>query len=243
MALFENFKKVIFGNNVNLFFTRQIQFLRRYGGCDFFCRSKYLGISLLGHGVLFFIFSVSFGSNPSLIKYPVVNFRGSVLTNLDLKYFSRGNTFTPSSSAKINVASRKPGVAAVVKIRQPRAFFTGDSLKPALPAGVNNDKLVFFDKAVFPQSAKIKPVIMFYPRLPPYFNIYFQDRQVVHIELLFNISSGRPATSIAIKRKISSGNLEADLLSIRYISQYLFIQRLRFRPDSWQSVKIDLSTK
>lgn len=243
MTLFENYKKVVSGNIVNLSFFGRMRFLRRYGGGDFFCRSKYLAISLLGHAVLFFMFSFSFGPKPSLIEYPVVNFRGSVLTDLDLKYFSPAHTFTLSPRGNIIDVRHKPAAAVAAKISEPGTFFAADSVKPAMPAGFKNDKPVFFEKAVLPESAKIKPVIMFYPKLPPYFNIYFQDRQMVHIELLFNISGDRPATAITVKRKVSSGNLEADLLSIRYISQYLFIQRLRFRPDSWESVKIDLSTK
>jgi len=46
-----------------------------------------------------------------------------------------------------------------------------------------------------------------------------------------------------IKRKISSGNLEVDLLTMRYIGHYLFIQQKRFTPNNWQTVKIDLSEK
>lgn len=84
---------------------------------------------------------------------------------------------------------------------------------------------------------------MFYPRLPHYFNLYFRHRQAAHIELMFNISASATASSIIIKRKISSGNLEVDLLSIRYIGNYLFIEQSRFPHNTWQTVKIDLSTK
>jgi hypothetical protein len=90
---------------------------------------------------------------------------------------------------------------------------------------------------------KKEAVIMFYPQLPYNFLIYFQDRQLVHIELMYNIISRDSANSIIIKRKISSGNLEVDLLSMRYIGHYLFIQQDAFAPNIWQTVKIDLSTK
>jgi hypothetical protein len=83
---------------------------------------------------------------------------------------------------------------------------------------------------------------MFYPRLPYHFALYFKDRQTVHIELMFQVISGAQRNSILVKRRVSSGNLEADLLSMRYISRYLFIQQRGFAPNKWQTVKIDLST-
>jgi hypothetical protein len=56
------------------------------------------------------------------------------------------------------------------------------------------------------------------------------------------VISGDKRNSILVKRRISSGNLEADLLSMRYISRYLFMQQRGFVPNKWQTVKIDLST-
>ncbi len=85
--------------------------------------------------------------------------------------------------------------------------------------------------------------MMLYPRLPYDFSLYFRDRQAAHIELAFNIKTAGNREEVAIKRKISSGNLEADLLSMRYISHYLFIQKTRFAPGVWQSVKIDLAAR
>ena len=84
---------------------------------------------------------------------------------------------------------------------------------------------------------------MFYPRLPPYFSLYFKDRQVAHMELMFKITSSLKNSSISIKRKISSGNLEADLLCMRYINHYLFVQQGIFTSGDWQAVKIELSAK
>jgi hypothetical protein len=84
---------------------------------------------------------------------------------------------------------------------------------------------------------------MLYPKLPHHFLIYFKDRQRVHIELMFNIMTKAMINTILIKRKVSSGNLEADLLSMRYMSHYLFIQQSKFIPDKWQTVKIDLWAK
>jgi hypothetical protein len=94
---------------------------------------------------------------------------------------------------------------------------------------------------LFVKPQQKESVLVFHPLLPYQLQLYFKDRQTVHIELMFNIISGRENKAIVVKRKISSGNLEADLLSLRYISHYLFIQRARFQPNNWQTVKIDLS--
>jgi hypothetical protein len=82
---------------------------------------------------------------------------------------------------------------------------------------------------------------MFYPHLPYNFLLYFADRQAVHIELMYNISPGAHSPVLSLKRKISSGNLEADLLAMRYLSHYLSIQQENFPQNTWQAVKIDLS--
>ena len=82
-----------------------------------------------------------------------------------------------------------------------------------------------------------------HPLLPHDFALYFKDRQIAHVELEFNFVSSRQPAVAVIKRKISSGNLEVDLLSMRYIGHYLFIQQTKFAPNSWRTVKIDLSAK
>ena len=83
--------------------------------------------------------------------------------------------------------------------------------------------------------------ILFHPLLPYSFPLYFKDRQVAHVELLFKILQDKLRSYILVKRKISSGNLEVDLLSVRYISHYLFLRQAAFAPGAWQVVKVDLS--
>jgi hypothetical protein len=87
------------------------------------------------------------------------------------------------------------------------------------------------------------PEIIFHPVLPYDFQLYFNDRQVAHVELKFKVDAKDNSNYIRIKRNISSGNLEVDLLTLRYIERYLFIERMRFKPESWQTVRIDLSEK
>ena len=82
---------------------------------------------------------------------------------------------------------------------------------------------------------------MFYPRLSHDFMFYFKDRQAVHIELMFRIDGNEQMNQVVLKRKISSGNLEADLLCMRYLSHYLYTQKTAMPIDKWQAVKIDFS--
>ncbi len=126
-------------------------------------------------------------------------------------------------------------------------FFTPAdySLKPQEEVAITAVKPLFIHQRT---AAGVLPLkkdspIMFHPLLPYQLQIYFKDRQAVHIELMFNIISSGEKNIILTRRKISSGNIEADFLSARYISHYLFIQQARFPLDVWQTVKIDLSTK
>jgi hypothetical protein len=84
---------------------------------------------------------------------------------------------------------------------------------------------------------------MLHPLLPYQFELFFKDRQVAHIELEFCLLNNNGKNSVVVRRKISSGNLEADLLSSRFMNHYLFIQQNRFPSDIWQSIKIQLSTQ
>jgi hypothetical protein len=83
--------------------------------------------------------------------------------------------------------------------------------------------------------------VMIHPLLPYQLQLYFKDRQSVHMELMFKIIPRPLGNHIVIKRKVSSGNLDADLLCCRYLGHYLFIQGARFAPNTWRTVKIDLS--
>lgn len=86
-----------------------------------------------------------------------------------------------------------------------------------------------------------EPVLMMHPLLPHQFGLYFKDLQEVRIELQFFIARGDARNLVSLRRKISSGNPEADLLSMRHIGHYLYIQQARFAKDSWQDVKIEFS--
>lgn len=196
--------------------------------------------SLLGHITLFSIFSFSFGNRIPTAGDNNVYFRGAILRDSDLK--SR-YTFNPPEIK--NVFMRKPNTLLLDKTNKEYPLISNYYLKPKVTLAFNEDKIIFTEKStqMSPVQRRKESVIMFHPALPYNFLLYFKDRQVVHIELMFNIISRGEVNPIVIKRKISSGNLEADLLSMRYIGHYLFIQQARFSPDNWQIVKIELTPK
>lgn len=215
---------------------------------------KSVFISLLGHLTVFGLFSISFGDRLPKLGYGGVNYRGAVLNNFDLAVsLSKGVILAQhlgkgldSANFKVSVNSlfNKTNTVILEKINKGHVLLQRNYLKPFIAPSFNEAKMAFPEKiAVLSEQPRKKSVLMFYPSLPHYFNLYFKDRQAVHIELMFNIASDGLKNSIEIKRKISSGNLEADLLSIRYISQYLFIRQKGFAHNKWQSVKIDLSAK
>lgn len=202
---------------------------------------KSLLISLLGHLTVFSIFNLSFGNKMNTADYASVSFMGQLL---------QGTQVLPSFSGEGRAGKQerlfsRPDTLILKKIRQESSLYAGWHMKPQMPLEFIPQKgifkretapLVFFPKRKEPQ-------IVFHPLLPYSFTLYFRDRQVAHVELMFNLASSGLHRSIEIKRKISSGNLEVDLLSQRYIGHYLFIQQARFEPNRWQSVKIDLSAK
>ncbi len=197
-------------------------------------------ISLLGHIAVFGIFGFSFGERLPRENFGNVSFWGAILSKSDLA--------SSSSFSSWNVKKQleeKTSILTLGKTIQKENRLSFGYLRPPLAEALNEDR-DFFTPEIIPLppfTARRKPVIMFYPQLPYQFSLYFRDRQTAHIELMFNIISGGGKNSVAVKRKISSGNLEADLLSMRYISRYLFIQQQGFMPDNWQAVKIDLSAK
>lgn len=199
---------------------------------------KTLVFSLVSHVTFFSIFSLSFGNRIQSADYARVNFWGQ--------------------AAKIELRSPPDKIIRGIKgifLNQPvnpRLEFAaketplkGYYLKPLSPLSFNTRKqsLARKQEKPFSPARRHEPSIVFHPLLPYDFALYFKDRQVAHVELMFNMARSGGKILPIIKRKISSGNLEVDLLSIRYIGRYLFIQEADFAPNSWRTVKIDLSAK
>lgn len=204
---------------------------------------KTIFISLLGHITVFSIFSFSFGNRIPIVNYSNVYFWGGILDSYDFISQEAINKLKIKT-----VITRPPDVRLELKDKTntERPFRADYYFKPVLNLVFNRDKIIFAEeRAQMPLKGLAKEsVVVFHPVLPYHFTLYFKDRQRVHIELMFDIvSSGRNTNSIVVKRKIASGNLEVDLLSMRYLSHYLFIQQARFIPDKWQTVKIEFSPR
>ena len=196
-------------------------------------------ISLLGHITLFSMFSLSFGPKIPEVNFSRIYFWGAVFRGCDLM-----NIHNLDIGYKTGRLSGKPEISALDNIKRENLLASRDYLRPLVSLAFNQEKIAFQQefKPTPPVSGKRESAIMFYPSLPYQFALYFKDRQTVHIELAFAVISGDKRDSVLVKRRISSGNLEADLLSMRYISRYLFMQEKGFTPNKWQIVKIDLST-
>ena len=196
-------------------------------------------ISFLGHITLFSMFSLSFGPKIPEVNFSRVYFWGAIFRSPDLM-----NNRNFDIGYKTGRLTGKSEITVLNKINRENLLASRDYLKPPVSLTFNQEKIAFTQKLtpISLMSGRKESAIMFYPRLPYHFALYFKDRQTVHIELMFQVISGDKRNSILVKRRISSGNLEADLLSMRYISRYLFMQQRGFVPNKWQTVKIDLST-
>lgn len=200
---------------------------------------KSLLISFIGHIAIFSIFTLSFGRVLPSLNYTRVNFWG--------QYLQSSQVSSPIAAVKNRIIA--PAFNSI-KVYQPpserqdlalkKAYFKPESLL-TLKAGQ--------EKSGFSPALRIiKPnirssTITLHPVLPYDFRIYFKDRQVAHVELMFRIDSRERRNSIIVKRKVSSGNLDADLICIRNISQYLLRHQANFPANEWQTVKIDLSAQ
>ena len=196
-------------------------------------------MSSLSHLLVFALFSFTFGQNSSQRAESIMVFWGQILPKAAL------NPNRPVLTGAGQISQKSGNV--LPKSSNPVFNLSADSsIKPQVELPISLSKEPFIADtfiAAWPLALKKESSIMLHPLLPYQLQIYFKGRQTVHIELMFKISSLEGKNTVLIERKISSGNLEADLLSSRYMTHYLFIQRARFPLDSWQTVKIDLSTQ
>ncbi len=209
---------------------------------------KTIGLSLLGHVTIFSIFSFSFGYKTPKVNYVEVSFWGGILRASELKPYSSPAVINMQNFRNRRIKEifvKKSDIQSIDAAIGGHPWVYGYYLKPAAFLKTASEKPFSIQEktSLLLSHKKEVSAIMFYPSLPHHFLLYFKDRQLAHIELMFNIISGQKINPIVIKRKISSGNLEADLLSMRYISHYLFIQQAAFPSNIWQQVKIELSPK
>jgi len=205
-------------------------------------------LSFLSHVTLFSLFSLSFGNKIPKADYTNVYFVGQWLFASQVH---PGTLVIPTKDSKrghLETIFKRNSNKMLLRESRSEAPFSFDYyVKPLLvPDRMSgNQKATLFLKTADgkPPMVRKEQTVIFHPLLPYSFPLYFHDRQVAHVELMFKIAPQGMKNSILIKRKISSGNLEVDLLSMRYIGHYLFIQPRGFVPEDWQTVKIDLSAK
>jgi len=208
---------------------------------------KSIFISVLSHIAVFGLFSLSFGNKILPADYPSVAFLGQLLPYFQVTppaVVTKNNSHPEQNEIK-SIFAKNPDKAILKKIVGDSPYISHYYLKPALGLAFNNEKGLFVTKTKIlpPPLPKREQAVILHPLLPHSFPLYFKDRQVAHVELMFQIIPAGIRNSIRVKRKISSGNLEVDLLSMRYIGHYLFIQQKSFIPNIWRIVKIDLSAK
>lgn len=196
-------------------------------------------LSLVGHIVCAGLFTPTFGRYLDRLNFSNVSFLGAILNVKDLQV---NLPSTILSDNRINLTDLS--VLPINIEDSQRPFVSMSSLRPNLNlAFEKTDKITFSPKidAHIVASNTKDPQVMFYPRLPHSFLIYFKDRQKVHIEYKFLISQKEKIAFI--DRKISSGNLEVDLMASRYIARHLNLVKSKLPVNSWQTVKIDLTRK
>ncbi|MFA4888584.1 MAG: hypothetical protein WC628_03290 [Candidatus Omnitrophota bacterium] len=199
-------------------------------------------ISLAGHIAAFSFFSFSFGYKLQNANYAAGSFWGQLLPSYQLRPYvlSKAKQEKVFSFASLPL----PAVHRQAQNLENQLFLASDVfIKPAPQAPGVREKQALkdaFKELNLPVRRK-DAFILLHPLLPYSFVLYFKDRQSAHVELAFNLVNNDSGRYILVKRKISSGNLEVDLLAMRYIEHYLFIQQAKFAQNSWQSVKIELS--
>jgi len=207
---------------------------------------KSILFSFLGHLTVLSIFVISFGNKIPSRGQTDINFWGEILHQRDLLLRERGPVFPGRKMPAGPFLEQQLQSPIPSETRSSESLtLSSCSLKPFCDLGIEDKKLIPSNsRAVLPPALKKKEeVVMFHPVLPYHFALYFKDRQVVNIELMYKVIKHGKTSSVAIKRRISSGNLEVDLLTMRHISHYLFIQQDKLVPDLWHKVKIEFSPR
>lgn len=121
----------------------------------------------------------------------------------------------------------------------PQASLNMVSFEKPAPFSLSEYKIIFFEPIYISKPQEFDSSIMFHPTMPYHFLLYFKDRQTAHVEVDFYISDEGEITRI--KRRISSGNPEVDLLIMRNLVRFINLCKTNFALGSWRTLKIDLS--
>ena len=190
-------------------------------------------ISLICHILCFNSIEFTFGENVDRksSEFSRVFFLGPILKETD--YYSH------STKAGDGSPPLRGEFLAALKAESSPIYELGSDFKKPSLVNLTDNKIAYFESPTVQKTKRAESSIVFYPPMPYRFLLYFKDRQTAHMEVAFYIS---PKGKVkGIKRKISSGNPEVDLLIMRNLTHFLNLCKSNFTFDSWQAVKIDLS--
>ena len=205
-----------------------------------------LFISLIWHILCAGVIDPTLGKVLDDVHFPEVFFLGSILDSHDLVFLSKKERGDRQAKdplySRINLFNFK---TSVLSERKGESFSSLIKYKrPLFNLNYHPEEKIItrpiLDHSILDEYNKGSSLV-FYPRLPYSFLIYFKDRQKAHIEFSFFISKEGVITFI--DRKITSGNLEVDLLASRYINRHLNLIKGQFLTNTWQTVKIDLTRR
>jgi len=193
------------------------------------------------HLACFGIFQPTFGHPLQKVNFSQFSFLGPILKTGDFSFIDHYRSWAPTTNIGKDLRHLRSNLS-IKKGEVDFLTFKTPALKPCLSvaSGKKTPPISEVTPDILPRPRK-EPTIVFHPPLPYSFLLYFQDRQVAHIEFMFYISENGKITSL--KRKISSGNLDADLLSLRYIAHCLNLIEGKYPAQTWQKVEIDLARK
>ncbi|MFH1577731.1 MAG: hypothetical protein ABIC18_01495 [Candidatus Omnitrophota bacterium] len=190
-------------------------------------------VSLFWHILMFG--SVEFTFGKQIIARPFdltkIFFLGPVLDRINIEGDADNQAEELSMQIPPNLLRQKTSEAY-------RLIPKSNLLKKPAVSRLIDIKAVYFQPVQPIETKKADSSIIFYPPLPYHFLLYFSDRQAAHMEVSFYVSD--KGTIAGLKRKISSGNPEVDLLIMRNLNHFLNLCKTNFSPNSWQTVKIDL---
>jgi len=197
-------------------------------------------ISLTAHLLALSVFSVSL-NRASVVDYPYIFFGAGLLDPADFDISVTGECrkrAVPAKRFKFRIPSASGRAEESFRPGQDSAVLKPEAL-PVRPARI---QFSLPERSESPHIGVNQPLLM-YPMLPAYLPLYFKDREKAHIGLSFRIMPASPDGKdyIEIKRKITCGNPEVDLIVLRQVEYYLLLQRRYFQGARWHNVNIDFS--
>lgn len=197
-----------------------------------------LTLSLCGHLLGLAFIKPIMGEGSLKLKGLKIFFLGSLLSQDEVNIKKDNYSFfktEPDSDKRIFLNLRMSWLQPAYRNME---FLEFKFRRPLFDLSIFNQRQIPYFQ---PQACFLKKEasLIFSPYIPYSFLLYFKDRQKAYLEFLFYISKEGRLNSI--NRRISSGNLEIDLLVMRHITRSLYLIRNSFPSESSQIVKVEFS--